>query len=262
MILVTGGTGLVGSHLLLQLVQDNDKIRAIRRSTSSLHHVRYVFSLYNRDAEKLFEKIEWVEADMEDKESLHNAFAGISFVYHCAAAVSFDPGKKYDMIRNNVEGTANLVNACLENEIEKLCYVSSTSSLGSAPEGDLITEDMIWDASRYRTSYSISIFKSEMEVWRGITEGLKAVIVNPSIIIAPGNWERSSSRLFSLVWKGLKYYSEGVTGYVDIRDVITAMIRLMETNVSGERFTVSSEKPLLPVVPDRFLVQSHGGLTG
>ncbi len=115
MILVTGGTGLVGSHLLLRLVQDHDKIRAIRRPTSNFQHVRYIFSLYSQDVEKLFGKIEWVEADMEDIDSLHNAFVGICLVYHCAAMVSFDPGEKYEMIRNNVEGTANLVNACLEN---------------------------------------------------------------------------------------------------------------------------------------------------
>ena len=241
MILVTGGTGLVGSHLLLQLVQDHDKIRAIRRSTSNIEHVRHIFSLYKEDAEKLFEKIEWIEADMEDIESLQNAFAGIRFVYHCAATVSFDPWERYEMIRNNVEGTANLVNVSLENKIEKLCYVSSTASLGSAPEGDFITENMIWNSSKSRSSYSISKFKSEMEVWRGIAEGLKAVIVNPSIIIGPGDWERSSSRLFMVVWKGMKYYTDGVTGYVDIRDVVTAMIRLMEADVAGERFTVSSE---------------------
>jgi nucleoside-diphosphate-sugar epimerase len=241
MILVTGGTGLIGSHLLLQLVQDHDEIQAIRRPTSNIEHVRDVFSLYRPDADELYEKIEWIEADIEDKESLLNAFEGIHLVYHCAGAVSFDPAKRLEMIRSNVQGTANLVNACLEKKINKLCFISSTSALGTASDGHLITEDMIWSASRYKSSYSISKFKSELEVWRGIAEGLKAVILNPSIIIGPGDWERSSARLFSVVWKGMKYFTEGVTGYVDVRDVVRAMIRLAEADVSGERFIVSAD---------------------
>ena len=241
MILVTGGTGLIGSHLLLQLVQDRDKIRATRRPSSNIQHVRDVFSFYRQDADGLFEKIEWVEADIEDLESLKNACEDVSVVYHCAGMVSFDPSKKTEMIRNNVQGTANLVNVCLENKIHKFCHVSSTAALGSAPDGHLVTENMIWSASGYRSAYSISKFKSELEVWRGISEGLNAVILNPSIIIGPGDWEKSSSRLFSAVWNGLKYYSEGVTGYVDVRDVVTAMIRLTGSNISGERFIISSE---------------------
>jgi len=232
---------LLGSHLLFELTQKNEKVRAIRRQSSNLKHVRYVFSLYANDVEMLLDRIEWVEADIGDLESLNRSFEGIRQVYHCAAMVSFDPREKYDMIRNNLEGCANLVNVCLERKIEKLCYVSSTAALGSAPEKMMITEDLIWSASKHRSAYSVSKFRSEMEVWRGIAEGLNAVIVNPSIIIGPGDWERSSSRLFSVVWKGMKYYTEGVTGYVDIHDVVTAMIRLMESDVSGERYTLSSE---------------------
>jgi dihydroflavonol-4-reductase len=241
MILVTGGTGLVGSHLLFELAQKNEKVRAIRRQSSNLEHVRYIFSLYAKDAEKLLDRIEWIEADIEDIESLNMSFEGIRQVYHCAAMVSFDPREKYDMIRNNQEGCANLVNVCLEKKIDKLCYVSSTSALGSAPENMMVTEDHVWSASKHRSAYSVSKFRSEMEVWRGIAEGLNAVIVNPSIIIGPGDWDRSSSRLFSVVWKGMKYYTEGVTGYVDIFDVVSAMIRLMESDVSAERYTLSSE---------------------
>lgn len=241
MILVTGGTGLIGSHLLLQLVQDQENVRAIRRKTSNILHVRDVFSLYRQDPDKLFQKIEWVEAEIEDIESLLNSMVGVDLVYHCAGTVSFDPSRKYEMIRDNVQGTANLVNACLDNKVNKLCYISSTSALGSAPDGRMISEEMIWSASRNRSSYSISKFKSELEVWRGITEGLNTVILNPAIVIGPGDWERSSSRLFSTVWKGMKFYSDGVTGYVDVRDVVIAMIELSRADISGERFIVSSE---------------------
>lgn len=241
MILVTGGTGLVGSHLLYELTRNHDKVRAIHRPGSNLHAVLSVFSMYSENAANLYEKIEWTEADMGDPESLQTALHGIRQVYHCAAIVSFDPGEKEAMIRANVEGTANIVNACLEEGIDKLCYVSSTAALGSAAAGTLITEDLVWSASSHRSAYSISKHRSEMEVWRGIAEGMDAVIVNPSIIIGPGEWERSSSRLFSVVWKGMKYYTEGVTGYVDVRDVITAMTGLMSSGISGERFTVSAE---------------------
>ena len=232
---------MVGSHLLYELVQKNEKVRAIRRQSSNFEHVRYVFSIYAKNAQKLLDRIEWIEADIRDIESLNMSFEGIRQVYHCAAMVSLDPSEKYDMIRNNQEGCANVVNVCLEKKIDKLCYVSSTSALGSAPENMMVTEDHIWSASKHRSAYSVSKFRSELEIWRGIAEGLNAVIVNPSIIIGPGDWERSSSRLFSAVWKGMKYYTEGVTGYVDILDVVSAMIRLMESDVSAERYTLSSE---------------------
>jgi len=241
MILVTGGTGLVGSHLLFELVRNNEMVRAIHRPGSNLDAVRYVFSLYSEQADILFNKIEWLPGDLEDPESLSEALNGIQHVYHCAAMVSFDPREKMRMISCNVQGTAYLVNACLDSGITKLCYVSSTSALGSAPEGSLVTEDQIWSSATQRSAYSYSKFHSEMEVWRGITEGLNAVIVNPSIIIGPGLWGRSSSRLFSAVWKGMKFYTEGVTGYVDIKDVISSMIKLMSTDISGERYIVSSE---------------------
>ena len=241
MILVTGGTGLVGSHLLYELARNHDSARAIHRPESDLSAVRNVFAFYCQNADELFNKIEWTQADMGDPESLQEALQGVRQVYHCAAVVSFDPREKASMISANVEGTSNIVNACLEEGIDKLCYVSSTAALGSAAIGTLITEDLIWSASAHRSAYSVSKYHSEMEVWRGMAEGLNAVIVNPSIIIGPGEWERSSSRLFSVVWKGMKYYTEGITGYVDVRDVVSAMTALMASDISGERFTISAE---------------------
>ncbi len=241
MILVTGSTGLVGTHLLLELLKKHDKIRATHRASSNLHAVYDTFALYVDDPGTYYDKIEWIEADVTDFDSLTEALNGVDYVYHTAAFVSFDPRDRYTMIQSNVEGTANLVNACLESKVKKLCYVSSTAALGNAPAGDQITEDMIWTYSKNRSVYSLTKYQSEMEIWRGMAEGLPAVIVNPSIIIGPGDWNRSSSYLFSAVWKGMKFYTEGVTGYVDIRDVVNAMIFLMEGDFTSERYTVSAE---------------------
>lgn len=241
MILVTGGTGLVGTHLLLELTKNDANIRAIHRPTSDLRSVHETFALYVDDPAYHFGKIEWVEADLNEFDSLLDALSGVDKVYHTAAFVSFDPRDRQVMVHSNAEGTANLVNACLEKNVGKLCHVSSTAALGSAPAGELITEDLTWSYSRHRSAYSISKHYAEMEIWRGMAEGLKAVIVNPSIILGPGNWKRSSSYLFSAMWKGMKFYTEGVTGYVDVRDVIHAMISLMEGEFFGERFTVSAE---------------------
>jgi nucleoside-diphosphate-sugar epimerase len=241
MILVTGSTGLVGTHLLLELVKKHDKIRATHRTSSNLRAVYDTFALYVDDPGIYYDKIEWIEADVADFDTLIQALDGVDYVYHTAAFVSFDPRERQTMIRINVGGTANLVNACLERKVKKLCYVSSTAALGNAPSGEQITEDMIWSYSKNRSSYSVSKYQSEMEIWRGMAEGLQAVIVNPSIIIGPGDWKRSSSYLFSAVWKGMKFYTEGVTGYVDIRDVVYAMITLMDGDFISERFTLSAE---------------------
>ena len=205
MILVTGSTGLVGTHLLLELAKKHDKIRATHRASSNLRAVYDTFALYVDDPGTYYDKIEWIEADVADFDTLIQALDGVDYVYHTAAFVSFDPRERQTMIRINVGGTANLVNACLERKVKKLCNVSSTAALGNAPSGEQITEDMIWSYSKNRSSYSVSKYHSEMEIWRGMAEGLQAVIVNPSIIIGPGDWQRSSSYLFSAVWKGMKF---------------------------------------------------------
>lgn len=241
MILVTGSTGLIGTHLLLELAKKNEQVRATHRTSSNLQAVYDAFAFYVDDPRKYLDKIEWIEADVTDYEALTLALQGVDHVYHTAAFVSFDPRDRHSMRQINIEGTANLVNACLERKVKKLCYVSSTAALGNAPSGELITEDMIWSNSKNSSYYSISKYQSEMEVWRGMAEGLQAVIVNPSIVIGPGDWERSSSYLFSAVWRGMKFYTDGITGYVDIRDVVYAMTTLMAGDYSSERYTVSSE---------------------
>jgi dihydroflavonol-4-reductase len=241
MILVTGGTGLLGSRLLFDLTSSGEKVRAIKRNSSNLDAVRRVFSYYTDSPEELLYKIEWVDADIMDVDSLIESMHNVRQVYHAAAFVSFDPKEREKVIRNNVEGTRNVVNACLTNSVDKLCHVSSTAALGLPNADGFIREDSIWTSERSNTGYSVSKYKSELEVWRGIEEGLKTVIVNPSIILGPGFWDRGSSAMFSEVFRGFKFYTHGVSGYVTVEDVSLAMMALMKSHYSGDRFILSSE---------------------
>lgn len=252
MILITGGTGLVGSHLLYYLLKEKKEVRALKRGTSDIANVKRTFGYYTDDPDYLLSGIEWVDADITDQLEINNAIRGMEFVYHLAAQVSFTPADRHTVLRNNVEGTANIVNACLEHNIRKLCFVSSTAALGNTIPGGTITEEMLWTGPANHSSYSISKYRSEMLVWRGINEGLNAVIVNPSVIIGPGNWERNSGQFFQQVWKGLKYYRDGITGFVDVHDVVKAMVYLMDGQFCGERYVITSEnlsyKEMLEIV--------------
>lgn len=241
MILVSGGTGMLGAYLLSELVRNEEKIRAIKRTNSSLEQVKKIFSYVHKDYEKAFSRIEWVEADIVNSETVNEAMKGVTEVYHCAAMVSFNPAKKYQMIDINVKGTANMVNAALAEGVEKFCHVSSIAALGESEDGQPISEDTFRKPNKKYSGYSISKYRSELEVWRAISEGLNAVIVNPSVILGAWDWENGSSGIFKKVYQGLKFYTEGVTGYVDVWDVVHIMLKLMESNIFGERFIVSSE---------------------
>lgn len=230
----------MGSHLLYDLVKSGKKVRALKRSGSDVSNTSNVFSYYCEDTVP-FSKIEWVEGDVLDPLSLSDAMNGIEYVYHCAAMVSFDAGAHERMLHVNTEGTANVVNIALEKKIRKLCHVSSIAALGRNLNAKEITEDTFWRPSTGNSVYSVSKYGAEREVWRGVQEGLSAIIVNPSIIIGPGNWKKSSSNMFVTAYKGLKYYTGGITGFVDVRDVSKAMILLMDSEIKNERFIVSSE---------------------
>lgn len=240
MIFVTGSTGLVGSHLLFRLVKNGKSPIALKRPFSDLTKTKNVFSYYEKVPSDLFEKIKWVDGDILDGNLLIDQLKDIHEVYHCAAAVSFQSSDKNALTDTNVIGTTNIVNACLENKINKLVHVSSIGTLGRADASGIVTEETYWNNKR-TSAYSTSKYKAEMEVWRGIAEGLNAVIVNPSIILGPGNWQDGSSKLFTTVFNGLKFYTTGTNGFVDVRDVANIMIRLMESNINGERFILNSE---------------------
>ena len=244
MIFVTGGTGLVGSHLLFNLLDSGKKVRVLKRPTSNVKWVKKVFSYYTDQPEELYNRIEWVEGDILDYHNLEDLLVGVTEIYHCAAIVSFHANDRDSMLNNNVKGTANLINAAIHNQVKKFCHISSIAALGKTQDGTEINEETYWIPSKQKSGYSLSKFFSEMEVWRGIEEGLEAVIVNPSIILGPGNWDIGSPKLFQAIGKGLKYYTKGETGFVDVRDVASAMVHLMEESnfeeTKNQRFILNA----------------------
>jgi dihydroflavonol-4-reductase len=229
MILVTGATGFLGAELIHQLTAQNLKVRALKRITSKLPGL-----IQNNPL------IEWFEADINEPETLLGAFENITQVYHCAAFISFNPKDKTNLLKINIEGTSNVVNLCLDLNI-RLLHVSSIAALGNAKRGELITEKDYWVYDSNVHSYAISKYEGEMEVWRGIAEGLNAVIVNPAVIIGKNAGFEGSGAIFKLVKDGLKFYTDGATGIVDVVDVAKCMILLMNSKISGERYTLSAE---------------------
>ncbi len=241
MILVTGGTGLVGSHLLYHLLLENDSVRAIHQQNSDLNAVKRVFQFYGTDAESLFNKIRWVEAGLNDIPELEKAFENVKYVYHCAAIISFASKDYQKMRRVNIYGTTNIVNLCISNQVEKLCFVSSVAAIENGIEGELMDETDNWNNATDKSDYAITKYGAEMEVWRASQEGIPVVIVNPGVILGSGFWQKGSGRLFSNVQKGLKFYTEGVTGFVGVQDVVKIMILLMSSTISNQRFVIISE---------------------
>ncbi len=241
MILVTGSTGLVGSHLLYKLVSDNEKVRAIYRTERKLANVKSVFSTYTSNYESLFKAIEWVQADLLDIPSLSEAFIGITHVYHCAAFVSFEPDKYQTLRKTNIEGTANIVNLCLSNTISKLCYVSSIATIGSPINNEEITEETIWNPEDDNSVYAITKYGAEMEVWRATQEGLNVVIVNPGVILGAGIWRYGTGSFFKKAHKGFKYFTSGTIALIAVEDVVSIMIALTKSDIINERFLLVAE---------------------
>ncbi|MDI3527095.1 MAG: hypothetical protein PWR03_1278 [Tenuifilum sp.] len=242
MILVTGATGLVGSHLLYELCIRGFNIRATKRENSNTDFVRWVFSLYHDNPSELLKKIEWVDAEVTDYQSILEATKGVDTVFHTAAFVSFKAADSKKILYTNVTGTANIVDACLENGVKTLCHVSSIAALGEANPAGIIDENCLWQKSKGQSAYAKSKFLAENEVWRGFEHGLRVVVVNPSVILGPGRWDSGSGQLFSIAAKGIPFYTTGITGYVDVRDVAKAMAFLtFDTDVNGEKYVLNSE---------------------
>ncbi len=241
MILVTGGTGFLGGHLLFRLTQKEEKIRALKRKNSSLDDTKRIFSFYAEDITPYWNKIEWVEGNLLDIFSLEEAMSGITRLYHTAAVVSYDPSEHEIMMETNIRGTANVMDAALAKGVKKVCYVSSIAALGRAGNNGITDEKSPWIDKKNISAYSLSKFEAEREVWRAMAEGLNAVIVNPSVILGPGNWDKGTCKLFSMVYRGLKVYTTGTNGFVDVNDVARAMIMLMESDISEERFVLNAE---------------------
>jgi len=239
MILVTGGTGLVGSHLLLQLVQNKEGIRAIYREGSNLKRVTTIFSYYVENSQELFDKIEWVKADLLDIPALELAFLDIEYVYHAAAFISFNP-KKYSQLKKvNVLGTANIVNLCIANRVKKLAYVSTIGTIGRSLKNQEATEENEWKED-HTNVYALTKYNAEMEVWRASQENVPVVIINPGVIIGPGFWESGSGAFFTTANKGYSYYPPGGTGFIAVMDVVKILVQLMTLPIQNERFIAVS----------------------
>lgn len=245
MIFLTGGTGMLGAHLLYDLTNSGVRVRALKRKNSDLLTVKKIFTWYSNDADRLFRQIDWVEGDLLDSISIREAMTGTDTVIHAAAKVSFHPDDSAAMLQGNAEGTATLVDAALELQVLRFCHVSSIAALGDQDGQLAVNEELSWKNNRKRSAYSESKFQAEMEVWRGIQEGLECVIVNPSVILGPGKWHSGSPRFFQSVWKGMKFYTSGTNGFVDVRDVSRAIISLLQTDnwdaVKNQRFVLSAE---------------------
>ncbi|MEL6813078.1 MAG: NAD-dependent epimerase/dehydratase family protein [Bacteroidota bacterium] len=239
MILVTGGTGLVGAHLLYALLKKHPKVRATHRATSDLDAIKQVFSSYGDS--RSFDRIQWVVADITEIPALTDAFIGITRVYHCAAFISFNPKHLRPLRKINTEGTAHIVNLCLNNHIEKLCYVSSIATLSAKSDSSHIDEESDWNPEEDNGVYAITKYGAEMEVWRGVQEGLNAVIVNPGVILGEGFWDTGSGTIVKNAARGVNYYTPGGTGFVDVLDVVKAIVMLMDSDIKNERYVLVGE---------------------
>lgn len=237
MILVTGATGLVGSHLILRLLEEGQNVRAMYRTQAHLSRVRTVFEQYQKV--EFWDKIHWIQADILDIPSLELAFKNVDYVYHCAAFISFDPKDEEPLRKVNIEGTANIVNCCIDFGVKKLCHVSSIAALGDLKEFEIqITEETEWNPEVRHNDYAITKYGGEMEVWRGFQEGLSVVVVNPGVIIGPLFWREGSGEIYSKIEKGVSFYTSGATGFISVHDLVQIMMQLMQANVSGERYIV------------------------
>lgn len=237
---VTGGTGLLGSHLLFKLISEHQKVRAVYRDEHRLNRVYQLFEYYRpADGKELFEQIEWCMCDILDVVQLEKVMKGCTTVYHCAAMISYNKKDFLDMMKINREGTFNIVNISLLLGIEKVCFVSSTSAVSVNEENRKapLIEANKWVQTTETSGYAISKYSAEKEIWRGIEEGLNAVIINPSVIIGPGIWEESSLTIFKLISNKFRFYTKGGNAFVDVRDVVNSMFILTEDkSIYSERY--------------------------
>lgn len=239
MILVTGGTGLVGAHLLMELVKNEPKVRAIYRSEVKIVQTKSLFRKYQM--QDYFHKIVWIKADILDLTDLEYAFEDIDRVYHCAAMISFEK-KDYPLMRKvNIEGTANMVNLSISYGVKKFCFVSSIAAVEKNPYGGPTDEKEDWNQEKHKNGYAITKYGAEMEVWRGSQEGLEVAIVNPGVIIGPGFFRQGSGRLYFAVYNGMKFYTSGRTGYVGVWDVVKSLIGLMNSDIHNERYILVAQ---------------------
>lgn len=239
MIVVTGASGFLGAHILQMLIANGEHVRAIRRNSSDLDFVKRVFHNFGNAHD--FEKIEWFDADILDYFSLENAFQNAHTVIHAAAMVSFANKDKAKMYQINVNGTENVVNACLFQNVKDLIFISSIAALGRSDLSEPITESTPWKNSPDNSWYALSKNAAEREVWRGAEEGLNVIVLNPGVIIGYADWNHSSGKIFKSINKGIPFYTSGANGFVDVRDVVNILIKLKDSEIRNEKFILVSE---------------------
>jgi dihydroflavonol-4-reductase len=231
MIFVTGGTGFLGSYILQELILQGRPVRALRRNLS--------FPFYIHPA--LLHKISWVEGDILDVTRLIENLEGCNQIIHAAGMVSFNPSDKKKLFQINIEGTANLVNAAIETGITDFVQISSVSALGRNDDSRPIDEEKNWEGNQGQSNYGISKYYGEMEVWRGMGEGLSPLIINPSTILGYGDWNQTSCGLFKTAYREFPWYMGGSNGFADVQDTARAIIALMDSGIRKERFIISAE---------------------
>ena len=256
LVFLTGSTGLIGGHLLVHLFNCKYQIRALIRSTSSFEQLRLICNFYGISFQNLHDSVEWVYGDTLDYVGLLESMAGVEEVFHCAALVSFNQKNNEELLRTNVRGTANMVDSALECGVRRFCFISSIGSLGSENDNGLIDENSFRDPNKKNSTYSESKFLSELEVWRGSVEGLNVVILNPGVVLGSGRLDKGSLLLFGVARKGMPFYTEATTGYVDVRDICSIAIELMSKDIFGKRFILVSEnidnKQLFKLIANEF----------
>lgn len=229
MYLVTGATGLIGSYICRELLQRGYSLRAIRRKTSSMGLV-----------DDIQQQIDWVEGDVLDISALERHMDGIEGVVHSAAFISYNSRDEALMRKINVEGTANMVNIALAHRIKHFLQVSSVAAVGKHQSAALIDETHQINQPDSLTGYARSKWLSEMEVWRGISEGLPGAIINPSLVLGPGVMDRSSTQVFKYIQEQRRFYTSGVVNYVDVRDVAEAAGGIIDRELIGERYILNA----------------------
>jgi len=236
MILITGATGLVGSFIAKDLLDEGISFKSLKRERSTIPDI-----LKNHDN---YSQIEWINGDIREPISLDEAFENVDEVIHCAALVSFHSGDYNQMKDINVLGTINMVNHAQKNSVRKFVHISSIAALGRSEKNATITEDTKWVKSANDSRYAWTKHLGELEVWRASEEGLPVIILNPTIVLGPSNWNNSSTRLFKYVWEERGFYPKGAINYIDVRDVSSIAIKMLKSEVDGERFILNSDKVL------------------
>ncbi len=268
MILITGATGLLGSQITLDLIKTGRNLRLFYHSSPSKDKLIRYLTHFGVDNQLIQSQLDWFQGDIRSLHDVKDAIVGCDEIIHCAALVSFEKKHFNLLFQINREGTANCVNIALKLGVKRMIYISSTAAIGS---DSLLNEHIKretngWNGNEDVSNYSLSKYSAEKEVWRGIEEGLNAVIVNPSVIFGAGSWNDSSLKIFRSIKNGLKYYTRGENAFVDSRDVSEIVSMLLHSDISAERFLVtgtnSSFKNLFDLISEKLKVKKTYKLAG